>query len=278
MFKQLRFSLVWSVAFVVLAALATSARAADTIDVNYNLVDNGGCPKLQHTVAIQYRSEQPKRDARGFVQTNPAGGDCTQTALSFDFYVAQYWAAFGDWDLAFSGGANRTSVGAPYGLLDEAGMFILRSDGAAAFQTNLPAGQAENISGSIRISRDLFIMDGNVKVRAGAGVDVVPVDWADGTSGRSGKFVLGIDYGEHWDFDLNLNVGHGTFGDAVLRYHREFEGSNIGFNAEFEVDFGLNELDPGVPAMQDVQGSQFGLLGAPEGKAIALRIGFTFGL
>jgi len=276
--KRHRFYLLFAGAVAVavgLLAVAMQAEA-DTLGINYELRDNGGCRKAEHTVSAEYRSEQGKRDIRGWVQTNPSGGDCEQDALSFDFYVAQYFPVYGDWDLAFSGGANRTAVGATYGLLDESGMLILRSDGAAAFATNLPAGEAENVSGSIRVSRD-FAMDNGMVIRAGAGIDVVPVDWADGTKGRSGKFVVGVDYRE-WDLDINVNVGNGMFGDIALTWQRDFEDTNFGVLAALEYDFGLDELDAGVPMVQDVQGSQFGLLGAPQSSAISLRFGFTFGI
>ena len=54
---------------IVLLGLVGQAHAADTLGINYQLVDNGGCKSIEHTISAEYRSEQGKRDVRGLVQT-----------------------------------------------------------------------------------------------------------------------------------------------------------------------------------------------------------------
>ena len=263
----------------LLFGLCAGAKADEGLKDQYlsigaSLRDDGGCSKIAQRATARFVRESARLDVLADVSSAPSGGDCRQTSTSFGVQIKSFWPAWGDWDVQGEFAAAENAVGATYALEDSSGAVLLRPDGMALFATTLPAGSAKTVVGAVGVSREFEFpalvaagADSDWTMRIGAGVNVAPIDWADGTSSRTGRFTLGLDAGR-FDLDVSFDsdVGDNYFGSANARYVFGL-GERVDLEAWAGLDWGLNSLDGGEPAVQEIEGAMFRLAGAPQGVA-----------
>ena len=260
------------VAVMVFLALVVSARAGERIGVGYAMVDDGNCAINAHSLVAEYDLEGEDLEVRGRVRTEPSGGDCRKEAISYDVFVARYFAVFGDSIDAFvEFGANEQSAAAPYALTDKSGNVLLRSDGRALFSTNLPAGSSKTIIGAFGLSKDFGA------VRLGAGTNLVPVDWAGHDLGRTLHLTTGLDLGD-FDVDSVVDVGASHFGKVSASYRHGLRGSRMSVGVGVSYYWGIARIDNGAPMIQYIKDSRFARVGAPRNDSLVISMTLGFSL
>ena len=257
-----KFCAVWAI------AVGTWAFAADPeehLSFAYRYADDGGCAEAGHSIAGGYRRESEPLGIFAHVRSAPSGGDCTTASLSYTVDVER---RFPLGETAWSGiakfAADKRSTSAAYALTD-GDRVIPRADGMPLFATFLPAGAAETVGGmlgaAVDVGRWQFDIAGNV----------VPVDWADGSKGRTLHFAVSGDV-VGLDVNASVDIGHDVFGDARIAWAKPLFGA-FDVQVALGYQFGLNAIDDGAPAVQFVQGAKFLKAGAPQDGAVYFDVG-----
>ena len=257
-----------AIAFLFFPIVANAGDDDEYVAFGYDYRDDGGCKKAGHTYTAEYVRESDELEVHGLVQSAPSGGDCTQSAESYDFSISKYWLAGRGYQAFANFRADKRSFGAAYGLADETPTVLLRLDGMPVFSTVLPAGVAETIQGIIGVSRDFG------STRINLGFNVAPIDWADGSKGRTGHIGITYDLG-NFDIDFSADMGEGFFGDVSASYKIDFT-EQFGAALVARYAFGLNELDDGSPPYQTVNGATFLNLGSPSDTMFTAGVRLTY--
>ena len=252
----------------------------ETISFSYAYRDDGSCRVAGNTLSGEFEGSYPSLglDVSAFARTAPTGGNCEVDGLSYAFTASKDVAGFGAWDVAAVFAADKRSTSAPYAITDSAGNVLLRADGNASDPVVLPAGAAESATAALSLCRGFGGAEegGSPPFEFCAGGNVVPVDWADGSSGRTAHLSAGAElcpecellgHPLRFSVDLQADVGAGVFGDAVVR------GTLGILSASIRHSFGLNEVDNGAPANQTFSGLPSALAGAPQDTSTVFMLG-----
>lgn len=259
-------------ALLLSAFFAVQAAAGDSVALSYGYVDDGGCPKAGHTVQATYTHASEGMDVYASVRSAPSGGDCTVDGLSYNLEAERRFAVTDTISGLVKFQAEEHSTSAPYAIVDENGRVITRGDGQAASPVTLPAGKAQTIAGILGASFSVGVL--NIDL----GYNLVPIDWADGSSGRTAHVAASA------GFDLpvgrlglmaSLDKGNGSFGETRATLDVPIKS---GFSMAVSVSriFGLNEIDGGEPATQEFAGLPAVLAGAPQDTATFFSVGLSY--
>ena len=265
---------IYTLLLALLISLPTLAN--DRISLSYQRIDDGSCGDVVGNIlSATYSHQSDGFDVRGSVRSAPSGGDCREDGLSYSIDVERRFLLG---ESGFSGLAkflaDERSTTAPYALVDAMGKVLLRPDGQASNPLILPAGRAQTIGAILGLS----------KTHAGAsfdiGFNVVPVDWADGSSGRT--FHGAIDYTSDFGsgtlgFGIGVDIGNDTFGETYVEYRFSLAGG-LGAELRFGHAFGLNALDAGVPPTATFAGLPAVVSGAPQDTATTFAFGLSLEL
>ena len=245
-------------ALALAAPIALAGDRDERMSFGYSYVDDGGCAKAAQVFTGSYLREREKLDVLGNVQVAPSGGNCERDAVNYNFSIERYLDLPGVWDAFGKFGADKRSTSSLYALMDPDGSILQRDDGGPLFATRLPSGVAETIIAAFGVSRDFGL------VRAGLGMNIVPIDWSDG-KGRSIHGDIGLDL-NGLDMDMGIDIGKGFLGEARATYHWALN-DRFGIAAYAEYVWGLNELDDGAPGVQNIADAPFTKIGAPRNDA-----------
>ena len=255
--------------FVVLVSSQLAAQGR--VSIGYGLTDDGNCERVQQSVMTGYSLGLDWMSADAQVRTEPAGGDCRQDSLSYDVAVSRFFSIpRTGLDFVVKFAASEQSAAAPYDLVNQLGDVITRADGGALFSTRLPAGRAQTVVGVIGVSRQFGA------ARFGAGINLVPVQWARHADSRTGHF----DASAEWrglDVGFAVDIGHGSYGSARAGYRVPLDREKFDLGIEVHHRWGIGALDNGVPLQQTVAGAPFLLSGPPRDTAtvIAVSLGYS---
>ena len=235
-----------------LGLFTTNTHADERVSIGLAYIDNGSCGDPVYVADAEYVRTGGDLEARAEVNTGPSGGDCRQAFTNYDINLERTVAEIGaGWSAIFKLGADRNAFTSAYAQVVN-GQVDLRPDGQASFPVNLPAGVATNAIGAIALSRAVGF--GEIDL----GYNVVPVDFADGSSERTVHLgydaeVGPVEFGV--SFDTNSN---NSFGDAYAVWSHGLAEVKLAYQ------WGLNSLFDGAPATQQVNGAQFTSVGQPD--------------
>ena len=243
----------------IVALVARPLYAQERVSFGYAYTDDGSCGDATNAVEGAYSRTGGALEVDAMVRVAPSGGDCRQDYTSYRLSAER---SVGTWGVAkFL--ASENSFSAPYAQV-VGGMVDLRADGQAAFPVALPAGVAKAVVASLGGSWQTAI--GEIDLT----YNIVPIDWADGSSDRT----VGVAWSRAAGaFDLSASIessGSSSFGSLGVTYTRGAAEVVVDY------DFGLNELYDGAPMYQDVGGARFVAAGAPQDDqlTVSVRIGF----
>ncbi len=253
---------------LVLLVPAPGAHGGESLSLSYRLADDGSCPEAAHEVAAEYRRDGAALDVEAYARTAPSGADCAADALSYDLAVERRFDLGGGWQAAARFGAARTSTSAVYGLAGWDGPAHL------APTVSLPAGAAETLTASLGVARAFG------PVAFGAGVNVVPNDWAgpDGPESRR-SLALRAAWDAPWGVEIEAEADateeYAVWG-ATARWRRDV-GDRFGIVAACRLRGGLGDLHNPAPARRPFVGQAWT---APRlrGRAASFEIGLEWRL
>ena len=263
---------------VFLLALATAAGAfycptattQERIGLGYQLTDDGGCSRTRQALVAEYDGERLGLDLHGRVRSAPAASNCLDTVESYDVRIARY-INVGGGDVLLQIGIDQQATQAPYALTLDGQVLARPSDGGPLNIQDLPAGRATTVVGLVGLSTTFG------GFRFGGGVNVLPVDWSDGTSGRTIQLEQGLDVGPV-ELAATWNIGTDHFGDVHADYYLQVSDR---VDVAFALDhrWGLNALDVGAPQVQTIEQAVYHLAGAPRGTATwaSVTVGYRLG-
>ena len=249
----------------VVREVPAAIEGVESITFAYTFRDDGSCADPGHIVSgeLLAKYEQLGLDVSAYARTAPSGGDCRVDTLSYNLSIEQSAFSFGAWDAVAIFGADKRSTSAGYAIVDAMGNVLVRPDGRASDPVVLPAGAAETVTAAMTLCRDI----GSVNVNLCAGVNVVPVDWADGSTGRTAHFRATVALPYNVNLDVTVDAGADQFGDLALRW------SKGPLHVALRQAFGLNATDDGTPEMQTFAGLPVVKTGAPQSTATLLEVG-----
>lgn len=243
---------------MALMAFATLALAEESVSFYFSHVDDGGCAVPARAVEGEYVSSGGPFEALASVRVAPSGGDCETQAVAYNLELERSFGGY--WLTKFVAAEN--AAASTYGLAQD-GELIQRGDGGPLFATNLPAGTAKTVAAIIGTSRPTPFGEFDL------GVNLVPVDWADGDSGNTLHGAWSNSFGA-FDLSFRADVGQDSFGSARAAWSRGIATIKLGY------DFGLNAVDDGSPAVQYVNGAEFLQLGSPQDDRVSIGVGLTW--
>ncbi len=246
------------------------AFAAETLSLSYGLAADGSCPEAGHRVSAEYRRDEAGGlGVEAYVRGAPSGTDCTVESLSYDLAVERRFdLGVGGWRAAAVFGAARTSTSAVYELAGWDGPAHL------APTASLPAGAAETLTASLGVARAF----GPVEI--GAGVNVVPNDWA-GPDGPESRRSLALQaawdapFGVEIEAEADATEEYAVWG-ATARWRRDV-GDRFGIVAAYRLRGGLGDLHNPAPARRTFVGQRWT---APRagGRTSSVEVGLEWRL
>lgn len=248
--------------------------ADDRLTVSYAATDDGSCEQTLQTFAAAWDHESPGMDVHANVTTKPSGADCRKESLSYSVAASRFF------DLPFSRsvdamarfGASRTSGSGVYAVTDEAGNVILRADGGAAHLITLRAGSFEAVTGTFGMSWQATRL-----LRLDAGLNFVPVDWADGSTGRTVHLGAHLDFlvlGGEFELAATADVGNEAWGQVRADWRTPVAGGlSLALSAVH--DRGLDTLKSDAPMHQEFLGRTVVLDAPPAGEATTFTVGLA---
>lgn len=251
----------------------------EVLTFSYSFVDDGSCSDATHALSGEYRGNVKPYglNVGAYARIAPTGGNCLRDGITYRMSVDKDFA-IGDGRLSATARflADSRSTSGMYALMDEAGMAVLlREDGNALLTNSLPAGIVDTVIAALG-----FALAVGEDGRLTAGGNIVPVDWADGSRTQTAHiaydFPLGSVFGGSLGISGSVDVGNvsgddaSAFGVSSLRWRRN------DFSASLRYAFGLNEIDGGEPAEQEIQGAAWALQGSPLDDSLTFEIGLSF--
>ena len=254
-----------AVAAMLTLAVATFARADESLDLYASHTDDGGCAEPAMLVEMRYALGGGPLTTEASARVAPSAGNCLERAVAYDVSVQRDVPIGAGFDLVFRAQAAEDAASAVYELLDEGGSVLTRADGGALFAPTLPAGAARVVGAQAGIGRTTPI--GRLRIAYNA----VPTPWTmaeESTTVHMGwDSVVG-----NWTFGAEADVGEDDFGNAYLAWSRGVA------TCRAEYRWGIAAIDTGAPALQHVDGAPFRLAAAPRNDSSRIGCGIRLPL
>ena len=264
-------------AAAVLAALLLSpnAFAEDRLSVFWSASDDGSCDDTLHSVMASWAHDSELMDVDANVRSAPSSGDCRTDSFTYNVAAERrFTLPFG---VPIEGlarfGASRTSISAPYAVVADGGGIAARADGRAAHPLTLPAGSVESVTATLGASWSAADW-----LRLSLGANLAPVDWADGSTGRTVHVGVHVDAPLPWgvaELAATAEVGNEAFGQVRAEW-RVPAVADMEVSARAVYDWGLGALASDAPAERHFAGLPVRLTGPPADDAFTVMVGISW--
>ena len=228
-----------AVAAVVAFASTWAQAQGERIGIGWSMGSDGSCSVAARTLLAEYERTSAVSDIIGRVRLAPSGGDCRVQSQSYQLSADRWWT-MGAVDLMLEVGVNKQTLFSPYDREDPArpGHVLRREDGGAELPNSFPVGSPHIYTGAVGVSRDFG------GLRAGAGVNLIPVPWAEYDAGPTLRLSSGYSAGG-LGVDAAVDWGAANYGEVAANYRFAIDQpgfDDIGIGSVFR--WGLNAIAP----------------------------------
>ena len=252
--------------FLLGMGLAPWAHGATEITASFSRTDDGGCAKVANAASLDYRYTADDRLIRANVRSAPSGGDCEQLSTAYSASVEQQIGEVWGVEPFIKVFISEQPTAAQYALAVD-GQVLTRGDGGPLHAPILPAGVARTLEAAVGVTREQEWA--GFQTKTSVGFNTVPVDWSDGSAGRTG-YVSAVVSRWNLSAETQTSFGSDVYGTFAVRYTA---GPLV---AAWRLVYGLDALAAGMPMSQEVAGAQFVLVGDPKEMRDIFEVGLRW--